>query len=680
MKAKHTKLETLVKDVHLRNSLDQIKTAVAKIWSEVKIIRDHTDHGPDHSTRLEKRYALDIVNANVGQRLTSEEAYLLLAGIHLHDIGMQCDVLKFPHIFNLARNKYKANFNVKFRAKTSTSFTLKEQTAIRENHHLLSAAWIDHAFKNTDTSDPLSATAHSIPQNLVEDLIDVCKYHTKFLISDCPLQGKIKPTIRKGLVAAILRFADELDVAADRVKIETYKTFRLDPKNAVYWWLHGQSDISFLNRNLIRIIISINKQDSAMIADLVQNWFIDKLKMKNEPVLSALASVEIPLVLSHDSGVITSDCADQIVPEFVDILKKTQRATVTDALERRVVSLEDLCDIAVGSEAKVDLLCKYAGRFEETGRLEEAGHCLKQAQKILSKSRSKDGTKKTKIILAQALHAWRLAKFREAVRLSKMAIRFASEIADEKAQLEKQIESHVCYAFALFLVGKRPQALSSLREVDSISGAVFQGYTWSDKYRIFEVLVADAERAAWAQFLGIGQDKSALEAAKRAIGDVKARFNGNSLMRKKSNLDAKDFGMNCLILGRLALYSAQCINSAKIADAHELLGAAMSNLGALGMGFRPVCLESRAWLRMLEGNKKGSREDLEEALGIATQGSMIAHKIDLLLYRARLFFRTTPYPWESPASDLTTASKLIQDNGYLRRTKELEDAAKLIRV
>jgi len=44
------------------------------------------------------------------------------------------------------------------------------------------------------------------------------------------------------------------------------------------------------------------------------------------------------------------------------------------------------------------------------------------------------------------------------------------------------------------------------------------------------------------------------------------------------------------------------------------------------------------------------------------------------LYRARLFLRDKPYPWQSPQHDLAEARRLIVKHGYLRRKEELEDA------
>ena len=92
-------------------------------------------------------------------------------------------------------------------------------------------------------------------------------------------------------------------------------------------------------------------------------------------------------------------------------------------------------------------------------------------------------------------------------------------------------------------------------------------------------------------------------------------------------------------------------------------------------------LLTRAWLRSLTGPATGpdsAQSDLDEAWEIAARGPMPLFLADIHLYRARLFFRENPYPWESPQLDLAEASRLIIKHGYRRRKEELEDAESAI--
>lgn len=85
-----------------------------------------------------------------------------------------------------------------------------------------------------------------------------------------------------------------------------------------------------------------------------------------------------------------------------------------------------------------------------------------------------------------------------------------------------------------------------------------------------------------------------------------------------------------------------------------------------------------ARLRVLEGDPKGARADLDEAWDIAERGPMRLHLADIHLHRARLFFREKQYPWKSPQDDLAAAEKLINECGYHRRDQELADAKSAI--
>jgi len=132
-----------VKDNRLQSNLEKIREAMEDIWADdaPRIIQDYTDHGIKHSERLAD-FANKLLQANGGRNLSAQETYLLLAGIYLHDIGMQCDVIKFPKIKERAE-ALGAEFEVEFTAKTASKYSIEEQKAIRKNHQYLTTAWID---------------------------------------------------------------------------------------------------------------------------------------------------------------------------------------------------------------------------------------------------------------------------------------------------------------------------------------------------------------------------------------------------------------------------------------------------------------------------------------------------------------------------------------------------------
>ena len=321
-----TKLMERITDEDLRDSLAMLRRAAEKIWAtdSPHIVKDFTSHGMDHSKRLAGS-AAKLLKNNGGRALSSKESYILLAGIYLHDIGMKCDVIKFSEIKEIAE-KLGAKFDVEFNAKTSGGYNIDEQKEIRKNHQYLSAAWIDYAKRTGDTF--LGPAAKQIPHDVVSDLIDVCKHHSKLPITECPITFKSDPNERKQLVAALLRFSDELDIGKNRVTIETVKNFRLDPNNAVYWWLHNFTNLSISDHNAITLIVQLNPIDKERYGSLVHTALIINFQSKNRHVIDILKQNGIPVTISAESGVQENSYSEKFPQE----------------IERALESMEDRSD------------------------------------------------------------------------------------------------------------------------------------------------------------------------------------------------------------------------------------------------------------------------------------------------------------------------------------------------
>ena len=138
-------LDLQPKDEKLIGSLHTIKSSIKSIWvPNVRIIKDFTDHGMDHSDRVLNHAAslLAILRGNTDRDLTDVERYLLLASGYLHDIGMQCDIIKFPHIKKVAES-FGADFSgADLSADFSSNYSSEAQNKIRENHQYRTAAGI----------------------------------------------------------------------------------------------------------------------------------------------------------------------------------------------------------------------------------------------------------------------------------------------------------------------------------------------------------------------------------------------------------------------------------------------------------------------------------------------------------------------------------------------------------
>lgn len=329
--AKFTESEKLflkcISDDRLLTSLSKIREAMEDIWCESapRLVRDYTDHGEKHSARL-VGFVDRLLLANDGKKLLEEEIYLLLAGIYLHDIGMQCDISKHSKIKEKAE-EMGANFHFNFLSNSSSNYKPKEQDSIRENHQYLTAAWIDFAYTN---ENELSPTIKTVPSKFVSDLIDVCKYHSKLAITDCAESFTLFPTLRKRMVAALLRFADELDIGSERVTLNTVKFFSFNPNNSIYWWLHNHTTISFSSKNSVLIKISLHPEDMELYGSFIKKEYIDSFRTKNHPILNSLLRENITIFIDEDSGVVRDEYFEKFPSEIKSILNKMILPDKTD--------------------------------------------------------------------------------------------------------------------------------------------------------------------------------------------------------------------------------------------------------------------------------------------------------------------------------------------------------------
>lgn len=321
-------LHRKLKDEKLSQSLVQLRGFMESLWipEAPRIIKDFTDHGPKHIERV-AAYADKILQAQDGKALTVSELYLLLAGIYLHDIGMQCDVMKLPEVRSNAE-RLGAKFSIDFTSNEASAYTINEQKEIRRWHNYLSAAWVDYAARTGNTG--LGSAARTIPRELIDDLMDIIRFHTTLPISDCSNTLKYDGSGRKQLVAAILRMADELDVDSTRVTFDTVQQFSLPPRNELYWWLHSRTKVMFPSPNEVELIVKLHPYDVEAWGDLVSTVFISEFQGKNQPVVSVLNKHRIPFVISWSSRIVGDDREERLPSSVLSALAALVRTA--DAL------------------------------------------------------------------------------------------------------------------------------------------------------------------------------------------------------------------------------------------------------------------------------------------------------------------------------------------------------------
>lgn len=212
-----------------------------------------------------------------------------------------------------------------------------------------------------------------------------------------------------------------------------------------------------------------------------------------------------------------------------------------------------------------------------------------------------------------------------------------------------------------------------------------------------DLLLAAPERAAWREMQKTERSTKTEECVATCHAVIQRGW--ETLRIAVANHSLLDIALDHLTLGRAALYAGileredralrrarspqRCgLASEEFETARCELEAAMKDLQrARRVHHIPRGLLTRSWLRFLASARTGpdsAQTDLDEAWDIAERGPMRLHMADIHLYRARLFFREEPYPWGSPAADLSAAEKLINECGYHRRDEELADAKRAI--
>ena len=156
----------------------------------------YTDHSSLHSMQV-IQFCNQLIGKNI-EKMNPTECYVLLMGCYLHDVGMGIS---------------QEDFN-QFAARVLTSDLEKDaqQDKIRKVHHEFSGCLIE---KYADLFDiPNAEMVHAIVQvargHRKTDLFDPAEYPETFAIPG------YEP-VHLAYLAALIRLADELDVAADRV-------------------------------------------------------------------------------------------------------------------------------------------------------------------------------------------------------------------------------------------------------------------------------------------------------------------------------------------------------------------------------------------------------------------------------------------------------------------------------
>jgi tetratricopeptide (TPR) repeat protein len=263
----------------------------------------------------------------------------------------------------------------------------------------------------------------------------------------------------------------------------------------------------------------------------------------------------------------------------------------------------------------------------------------------------------------------------------------AVDYADRSGDAFQRLSKRTTHADALHEAGRRNEAEARFEEAERMQAEHQPEHPLLYSlggFRFCDLLLAEAERAAWQRTLGrTTAAVSPLCATCHAVSERAA----TTIKPAESNNWLLDIALDHLTLGRAALYAAILDSSGSdLPSSRAESDTAVSDLRSAGtLDHLPRGLLNRAWQRSHTGvptGPEGAQADLDEAWEIAERGPMPLFQADVHLHRARLFHDVTPYPWATdpdgnprgPRDDLADARRLIEKHGYWRRKEELEDA------
>lgn len=221
--------------------LELIKKKAEDVHKD-RVLIDFTDHGIAHSERminmLDSLGKNSIFNNKKTPSINETEAFILLAAIYLHDIGMQ--ISEESKLEGFAKEK-----GIKYNKSDKNEF-------VRKNHHLLSGYWIECNIKSVDELPKVyvgDGELGKLVQLVVEshgiDFIHKEEYDKEFFYKGQEIRLKI--------LCILLSLADALDCDCRRVDIEKVMYTEIDDFSQIHWWKHYYVNSVSIRNNIVEI-------------------------------------------------------------------------------------------------------------------------------------------------------------------------------------------------------------------------------------------------------------------------------------------------------------------------------------------------------------------------------------------------------------------------------------------
>lgn len=226
----------------------RVRKKAEAIWRK-PLLRQYTDHTIDHADRIVE--ILDKLCALLVKPLTNDEAYVLICAAYLHDIGMQQE--RF--------------FETEVVQKRFTQDEIAEaiddqeerEAIIRQWHHLVSEERIKYELGR-----------NYLDEEYIAEVALVARGHSKEKLESYTDRTKAGKPMRLRLLAALLRFADELDLDYRRVNLDELQQAIISNESLAHWWkCHYVESVDVEGDGGIQITYCFSEKDSEEVAQVV---------------------------------------------------------------------------------------------------------------------------------------------------------------------------------------------------------------------------------------------------------------------------------------------------------------------------------------------------------------------------------------------------------------------------
>lgn len=211
------------RDLDLRADIECIYRAAISILKD-RFLHEFTEHDINHSLRMIDSINKLLLSNKQTKLLNKYEAFVLLSAIYLHDIGLQLSSKSVLQTFAKENSLELPSDN-------------DIDKFIRDNHHLLSAFWIE---KNL-LSDPVLGQAYFGDKQLGTLVLRVVKSHgveINDLVEPNEVFSHKGYSIRIKLLCVLICLADVLDCDCRRIDYNRKTYTELAQISRLHWIKH----------------------------------------------------------------------------------------------------------------------------------------------------------------------------------------------------------------------------------------------------------------------------------------------------------------------------------------------------------------------------------------------------------------------------------------------------------